>query len=198
MILYMYISPRKGLTTPWGQNFDVNMNLLSLQSYVASFKKSPWSPTLYNKCSLAGGRGPQGTKFWCQQICLVTSFICCKFKKKTSLKSDFIQFFFSWLNTCTCVAPAQGQRDPRVLNFGVIRKALSLFSFVTSFKEISLKSDFIQLFSWFNTCIQLRGRGQNFDVNRKALSLYPLVANFKEISLKSDFIQLCSWFNTCI
>ena len=56
MILYMYISPGKGLTTPWGQNFDVNRNLLSLQSYVASFKKSPWSLTLYNKCSLAGGQ----------------------------------------------------------------------------------------------------------------------------------------------
>ena len=70
---------------------------------------------------------PQGTKFWCQQICLVTSFICCKFKKKTSLKSDFIQFFFSWLNTCTCVAPAQGQRDPRALNFGVIKKGLITF-----------------------------------------------------------------------
>ena len=24
---------------------------------------------------------PQGTKFWCQQKCLVTSFICCKFQK---------------------------------------------------------------------------------------------------------------------
>ena len=39
MILYMYISPGKGLTTPWGQNFDVNRKLLSLQSYVASLKK---------------------------------------------------------------------------------------------------------------------------------------------------------------
>ena len=62
MILYMYISPWKGLTTPWGQNFDVNRNLLSLQSYVASFKKSPWSLTLYNKCSLAGGKQPPGDK----------------------------------------------------------------------------------------------------------------------------------------
>ena len=62
MILYMYISPGKELTTPWGQNFDVNRNLLSLQSYVASFKKSPWSLTLYNKCSLAGGRQPPGDK----------------------------------------------------------------------------------------------------------------------------------------
>ena len=39
--IHIYISPGKGLTTPWGQNFDINRNLLSLQSYVASFKKSP-------------------------------------------------------------------------------------------------------------------------------------------------------------
>ena len=112
-----------------------------------------------------------------------------------SLKSDFRQFFFSWFNTCS---PGAGAERPQGTKFGVNRKALSLFPFVASFKEISLKSDFIQLFSWFNTCIQLRGRGQNFDVKRKALSLYPFVASFKEISLKSDFIQFCSWFNTCI
>ena len=96
MILYMYIAPGQGLTTPWGQNFDVNRNLLSLQSYVASFKKSPWSLILYNKCSLAGADSPQGTKFWCQQICLFTSFVASF--KKISLKSDFIHFF-SWFNT---------------------------------------------------------------------------------------------------
>ena len=107
MILYMYIAPGQGLTTPWGQNFDVNRNLLSLQSYVASFKKSPWSLILYNKCSLAGADSPQGTKFWCQQICLITSIICCKFKK-ISLKSDFIHFF-SWFNTCS---PGAGAERP--------------------------------------------------------------------------------------
>ena len=62
-----------------------------------------------------------------------------------SLKSDFIHFFF--FHDLIHVAPVQGQRDPRGLNFGVNRKALSLFPFVASFKEISLKSDFIQLFS---------------------------------------------------
>ena len=93
MILYMYIAPGQGLTTPWGQNFDVNRNLLSFQSYVTGFKTSPWSMILYNKCSLAGADSPQGIKFWCQQICLFTSFICCKLKKM-SLKSDFILFFF--------------------------------------------------------------------------------------------------------
>ena len=63
-----------------------------------------------------------------------------------SLKSDFIQFFFHDLIHVQ-LAPAQEQRDPRGLNFGVNRKALSLFPFVASFKEISLKSDFIQFCS---------------------------------------------------
>ena len=44
------------------------------------------------------------------------------------------------------VAPGQGQTAPRGHNFDVNRKALSLYPFVASFKEISLKSDFIQFF----------------------------------------------------
>ena len=35
----------------------------------------------------------------------------------------------------------QGQTAPRGQNFDVNRKALSLYPFVASFKEISLKSD---------------------------------------------------------
>ena len=148
MILYMYIAPGQGLTTPWGQNFDVNKNLLSLQSYVASFKNllEVWFYTI--NVHQQGADSLQGTKFWCQQICLVTSFICCKFKKNL-FDVWFYTIFFSWFNTCSLGAGA----DPRGLNFGVNRKALSLFPFVASFKEISLISDFIQLFSWFNTCI---------------------------------------------
>ena len=38
MILYMYIAPGTGQTTPWGQNLDVNRNSLSLCPYVAGFK----------------------------------------------------------------------------------------------------------------------------------------------------------------
>ena len=55
------------------------------------------------------------------------------------------------------IAPGQGQTAPRGQNFDVNRKALSLYPFVASFNEISLKSDFIQFFSWFNTCIYPRG-----------------------------------------
>ena len=44
------------------------------------------------------------------------------------------------------IAPGQGQTAPRGQNFDVNRKALSLYPYVASFKEISLKSDFIQFF----------------------------------------------------
>ena len=44
------------------------------------------------------------------------------------------------------IAPGQGQTDPRGQNLDVNRKALSLYPFVASFKEISLKSDFIHFF----------------------------------------------------
>ena len=36
MILYMYLAPGQGLTTPLGLNFDVNRNISSLRSFVAS------------------------------------------------------------------------------------------------------------------------------------------------------------------
>ena len=83
VILYMYIAQAQGLTTPWGQNCDVNRNILSLRSFVTSFKKSLWRLILYNffhdfihvYSPGAGADSPQGTKFWCQQKCLVTSFV---------------------------------------------------------------------------------------------------------------------------
>ena len=141
MILYICIAPRQGLTTPWGRNFYVNRNILSLWSLVASFKK------IY-------------------------------------LKSDFIHFFFMILYMY--IAPGQGQKAPRGQNFDVNRKALSLYPFAASFKEISLKSDLFHFFfSQFNTCIYPWGRwhtaprGQSFDVNRNFLSLQSSVASFK-------------------
>ena len=44
------------------------------------------------------------------------------------------------------IVPGQGQTVPRGQTFDVNRKALSLDPFVASFKEISLKSHFIQFF----------------------------------------------------
>ena len=60
-----------------------------------------------------------------------------------SSKSDFILFF---MILYMYIAPGQGQTAPRGQIFDVNRKALSLYPFAASFKEISFKSDFIQFF----------------------------------------------------
>ena len=121
-------------------------------------KESLWSPILYKffhdfmhvYSPGAGTDIPQGTKFWCQQKCLVTSFICCKVKKKC-LWSLILYIVFPWFNLHV-YSPGAGAA-PRGQNFDVNRKALSHYPFVASFKEISSKSDFIQFFMISNMYI---------------------------------------------
>ena len=72
------------------------------------------------------------------------------------------------------IALGQGQTAPRGQNFDVNRKALPLYPFVASFKEISLKSDLIHRGRGHTA-----GRGQSFDVKRTFLSLPSFVASFK-------------------
>ena len=93
----MYIAPGQGLTTPWGQNFDVNRNILSLRSIAASFKtislKSDFIHfffmILYTYIAPGRGKQPPGDKVLIStEMSFVASF------KKMSLKSDFIHFFF--------------------------------------------------------------------------------------------------------
>ena len=114
MILYMYIAPGQGLTTPWGWNFDVNRNILSLRSFVASFKKISlksdfihcfFHDFIHVYSPRAGTDRPQGTKFWCQQKCLVTSFICCKFKRKCLWSLILYNFFHDLIHV---YSPGQG------------------------------------------------------------------------------------------
>ena len=84
---------------------------------------------------------PRGTKFWWQQKCLVTSFICCKFKKM-SLKSDFIHFFFHDL--IHVYSLGAGAESPQGTILNTTERPYHFTQFVASFKEISLKSDFIK------------------------------------------------------
>ena len=101
IILYMYIALGQGQTAPRAQSFDVNRNILSLHSFVASFKKMSlksdfihfFHDLIYVYSPGSGADSPHGTKFWCQQKCLVTSFICCKFQKKC-LWSLILYIFF--------------------------------------------------------------------------------------------------------
>ena len=146
----MYIAPGQGQTTPRGQSFDVNRNVLSLHSFVASFKKVSLKSDLIHfffvivDMYIAPGQGqttPRGQSFDVNRNVLSLHSFIVSFKK-VSLKSDFIQFFF--MIVYMYIAPGQGQITPRGLN--VNRKALSLYPFVASFKEFSLEYDFIQFF----------------------------------------------------
>ena len=72
----------------------------------------------------------------------------------------FYTIFFMILYMYIHGAPGQGQTAPRGQSFNVNRNVLSFHSFDASFKNMPLKSDFIQFVLWFNTCIQPRGRGR--------------------------------------
>ena len=104
--------------------------------------------------------------------------------KKMSLKSDFIRFFFMILDMY--IVPGMGQTAPRGQNFDVNKKALSLYQFVVSFKEISLKFDFTQFFHDLIYVYSLRAGGmqppwgQNIDFNSNVLSFHSFVEGFKQ------------------
>ena len=74
VILYMYIAPGQGQTTPWGQTFDVNRKPLSLFPFVADLKKIALKSDFiyiffmfhHMYMAWAGTDNPLGTKFWWQ------------------------------------------------------------------------------------------------------------------------------------
>ena len=158
----MYIAAGQGQDNPRGQNFDVNRNLLSLQSFATSFKKislkSVWFYTiffmiLYMYIHVAPGLGlttPRGRNFHVNRnILSLWSFIA-SFKKNL-FEVWFYAIFFMILYMY--IAPGQGQTAPRGQSLNVNRNVLSFHSFDASFKNMPLKSDFIQFVLWFNTCI---------------------------------------------
>ena len=117
LILYIFFfhdfihvySPGQGLTTPWGRNFDVNRNILSLRLFVASFKKISLKSDFIHfifmilHMYIAPGQGQtasRGAKFCCQQKCPVTSFIHLLQVSKKCLWRLILYIFFSWFNTC--------------------------------------------------------------------------------------------------
>ena len=59
------------------------------------------------------------------------------------------------------IAPGQRQTAPRTQNFDVNRNVLSLHSFAASFKTISVKSDFIQIFHDFIHVYSPKARADN-------------------------------------
>ena len=162
--MYIHVAPGQGLTTPRGRNFYVNRNILSLWSFVASFKKNLFEVWFY---------------------------------------AIFFMILYMY------IAPGQGQTAPRGQNLDVNRKALSLYPFVASFKEISLKSDFIHFFHDLIHVYSPRAGGIQPPGDKVLMStetschfghchFIHLMQVFKKMPLKSNFIQFVLWFNTCI
>ena len=91
------------------------------------------------------------------------------------------------------IAAGQGQTAPGDKILMSTETSLSLRSFATIFKKISLKSILCNFFMILYMYIAA-GQGlttpwgQNFHINRNILSLRSFVASFKTISKKSDFI----------
>ena len=135
-------SRRSGADNPRGQNFDVNRNLLSLQSFATSFKKISLKSDfihfffmiLYMYIHVAPGQGlttPRGRNFYVNRnILSIWSFVA-SFKKK-SLWSLILCIFF--MNLYMYIAPGQGQTAPRGQSFNVNRNVLSFHSFDASFQ----------------------------------------------------------------
>ena len=102
--------------------------------------------------------------------------------KRISLTSDLYTSFHDLINVYSHSSRAD---NPRRQNFDVNRNLLSLRSFATSFKKISLKSDFIHLFIHNFIHVYSPGAGADnplgtkLDVNRNILSLRSFVASLK-------------------
>ena len=97
------------------------------------FKHSPW----------VGADNLLGPKLSCQQKGIVTMGICCKFKESLQPLTVYTVFH----DLINVYSRMSGADNPRGQNFDDNRNLLSLRSFATSFKKVSLKSDLIQSFS---------------------------------------------------
>ena len=157
MILHVY-SPRAGSDNPLGSKFWCQQNILSLRSFVASFKKislkSDFTQFFHDFIHVYSPRAetdsPQGTKFWCKQKCLVTSFICCKFQKKCLWSLILYNFFHDLIHV---YSPGAGADSPQGTKFWCQQKGLITLPICCKFQRNLSEVRFYTCFSWFNACI---------------------------------------------
>ena len=76
---------------------------------------------IYVYSSSAGADIFQGTKFWCQQKCLITSFICCKFWKKFLWSLILYNVFHDLIHV---YSPGAGANSPQGTQFWCQQKSL--------------------------------------------------------------------------
>ena len=183
MILYVYIAPGQGLTTPWGWNFDVNRNILSLRSFVASFKKISLKSDFIKKkimilyIYIAPGQGqtaPRGQSFdFNRNVLSLRSFVASF--KKMPLKSDFNNSFHDLIHV---YSPRAGVDSPQETKF--LCQHFITLPFCSKFQRNLFAVWFYTIFFIFHDLIHIYSpQGTNFDVNSNFLSLRSSVACFK-------------------
>ena len=152
MILYMYTAPGQGLITPWRWNFDVNRNILSLRSFVASFKKfslkSDYIHFFHDFIHVyshgAGADSPQGAKFWFQQKCLVTPSIFLQVSKKCPSSLILNKFFHDLIHV---YSPGAGVDSPQGTKFWCRQKSLITSPICCKFQRNFFEVWFYTIFS---------------------------------------------------
>ena len=193
----MYKARGQGQSTPWGQNFYVNRNSLSLCPFVASLNKislkSDFLPFLceFFQMYIAPGRGRQPI----EDKNFMTTERPFLFALMLEVSNDLFEIWFYThflIILYIYIAPRQGQTNPWCQNFDVNRKLLPLRPFVgKNLFEFLIYTHF----SCFPHVYIAPGQGQttlcgqNSDVNRKALSLCPFDASLKKY-LKSDVLLI--------
>ena len=147
-------------------------------------KKCLWSLILYNffhnlmHVYSPGARtdSPQGTKkpYHFTHLLQVS---------KKSLRGLILYVFF--MNLYIYIAPRHEQTAPRGQSFDIDRNVLSCHSFVSSFKKMSLKSDFIQ---FFHDLIHVYSLGAGADSPQGIKRPYHFT-HLLQVPKKSNFIQ---------
>ena len=188
----MYIAPGQGLTTPWGRNFNVNRNILSLRSFVASFKRISLKSDLY--MSIAPGQGqtaPRGQSFDVNRNVLsLHSFVASL--KKCLWSLILYKFLYDLIYVYSHGAGVDSAQGTK---FWCQQKGLIILPICCKFQRNLFGVWFYTFFSMILYKYIAPGQGlttpwgRNFNVNRNILSLRSFVASFKRISLKSDCIH---------
>ena len=138
------------------------MNILSLRSFVASFKKISlksdfiqiFHDFIHVYSPRAGADSPQGTKFLCQQKCLVTPFICCKFQNNLFEVWLYTKFFHGLIHV---YSPRVGTDSPQGTKFGCQQKDLIALPMCCKFQRNLFE---VWFYTFFHDLIHIYSPGE--------------------------------------
>ena len=139
MILYNFFHdfihvciPREGADNPLGTKFWCQQEPLVTSVICCKFQKISLKSDFIQKMFISRGRAPRGQSFDVNRYILSLHLFLASLKD-TPLKSDFILFFFfSWFNTCS---PGAGAEGPQGTTFWCQQKGLITFPFCCKFQS---------------------------------------------------------------